>query len=171
VLLVAPQPTYEDRGTPIAVVHVLQALSELGCDTDVLTYPIGVDVPLPGVRWFRTANPLGFEHVPVGLSWRKLALDLLMLPKMASMLRKTRYDYIHAVEEAAFPAALLGRLMGIPLLYDMQSRGARIGLKAKSLSVPVGRHCSSTEPPGWYTERKRRAAAGAARDVRTGVMA
>jgi glycosyltransferase involved in cell wall biosynthesis len=121
VLLVAPQPTYEDRGTPIAVVHVLQALSELGCDTDVLTYPIGVGVPLPGVRWFRTANPLGFEHVPVGLSWRKLALDLLMLPKMASMLRKTRYDYIHAVEEAAFPAALLGRLMGIPLLYDMQS--------------------------------------------------
>jgi glycosyltransferase involved in cell wall biosynthesis len=32
-----------------------------------------------------------------------------------------RYSCIHAVEEAAFPAAVLARRHGIPLLYDMQS--------------------------------------------------
>ena len=30
MLIVAPQPFYQDRGTPIAVRHVLKALAELG---------------------------------------------------------------------------------------------------------------------------------------------
>lgn len=121
VLLVAPQPTYEDRGTPIAVVQVLRALSESGFEVDVLTYPVGEDVPLPGVRWLRVANPFRFEHVPVGLSMRKVVLDVLIAAKMVSLLRDRRYDYVHAVEEAAFIAAALGASTGTPVLYDMQS--------------------------------------------------
>jgi hypothetical protein len=39
VLFVAPQPFYEDRGTPIAVRQVLQALGQLGYAVDLLTYP------------------------------------------------------------------------------------------------------------------------------------
>jgi glycosyltransferase involved in cell wall biosynthesis len=121
VLLVAPQPTYEDRGTPIAVVQVLRALAESGCEVDVLTYPVGEDVPLPGVRWLRVANPFRFRHVPVGLSMRKVVLDVLIAAKMARLLGSRRYDYVHAVEEAAFIAAALGASTGTPVLYDMQS--------------------------------------------------
>ena len=76
ILVVAPQPFYEDRGTPIAVRQVLQALGELGRSVDLLTFPIGTDVGIPGLRIFRSANPFGFERVPIGLSFRKVILDV-----------------------------------------------------------------------------------------------
>src|SRR5215208_6963958 len=63
VLVVAPQPFYEDRGTPIAVRRLLEALSELAYNVDVLTYPVGRDLELPGVRVLRTANPFGLRRV------------------------------------------------------------------------------------------------------------
>src|SRR5262245_12832040 len=49
VLVVAPQPFYEDRGTPIAVRQVVEALSHLGRSIDVLTYPVGRSVEIPRV--------------------------------------------------------------------------------------------------------------------------
>jgi glycosyltransferase involved in cell wall biosynthesis len=121
ILVVAPQPFYEDRGTPIAVRQVLQALGELGYPVDLLTFPLGSDVAIPGMRIFRSANPLGFKSVPIGLSCRKLLLDLPLLASLRRRLASDRYWCIHAVEEAAFPAAVLARRHGIPLLYDMQS--------------------------------------------------
>jgi len=131
VLVVAPQPFYEDRGTPIAVQQVLQALAELGWPVDLLTYPIGSDIALPALRTFRSANPLGFQTVPVGLSFRKIVLDLPLAASLSARLARERYACIHAVEEAAFAAVLCGRSRGIPVLYDMQSslpeQLARIG--------------------------------------------
>jgi glycosyltransferase involved in cell wall biosynthesis len=121
VLVVAPQPFYEDRGTPIAVRQVLQALGELGRPVDLLTFPIGTDVSIPGLRMFRSANPIGIRSVPIGFSLRKLALDLPLTCALQRRLSRERYAFIHAVEEAAFPAAVLARRHGIPLLYDMQS--------------------------------------------------
>ena len=121
ILVVAPQPFYEDRGTPIAVRQVLQALSELGRTVDVLTFPIGNDVDLPGLSIFRSANPFGFRRVPIGLSLRKVILDVPLTWALRRVIVPGRYSCIHAVEEAAFPAALLARRHGIPLLYDMQS--------------------------------------------------
>jgi glycosyltransferase involved in cell wall biosynthesis len=121
ILLVSPQPFYEERGTPIAVRQVLLALGDLGYDVDLLTYPIGSTPELPGVRYVRCANPLRFESVPVGFSVRKLVLDVALVAKMAALVRRERYDAIHALEEGAFPAAVAARWLGIPLVYDMQS--------------------------------------------------
>lgn len=121
ILVLAPQPFYEDRGTPIALRHVLEALSHLGHSVDVLTYPIGRSVQLPGVRYFRSANPFRWSHVPIGLSVRKVVLDLCLIPAAWRRLQARRYRAIHAVEEAAFPAVALGRLYGVPVVYDMQS--------------------------------------------------
>jgi glycosyltransferase involved in cell wall biosynthesis len=121
ILVVAPQPFYQDRGTPIALRQVLEALSELGYQVDVLTFPVGQDLELPGLQLFRCANPLGITSVPIGLSARKLLLDLSLVAALDARLRRIRYTCIHAVEEAAFPALVLGQRQGIPLLYDMQS--------------------------------------------------
>ena len=44
VLVLAPQPFYQDRGTPIAVNMVLQALSERGAHVDLVTYHEGRDI-------------------------------------------------------------------------------------------------------------------------------
>ncbi len=136
VLVVAPQPFYEDRGTPIAVRQVLQALGELGYPVDLVTFPVGRDVPIPGLRIFRSANPLRFNNVPIGLSWRKLVLDVPLVSLLRSRLERDQYWCIHAVEEAAFPAAILARRHGIPLLYDMQSSLAEQLVRLRPFGLP-----------------------------------
>jgi glycosyltransferase involved in cell wall biosynthesis len=121
VLVVAPEPFYEDRGTPIAVCQLLRALSQLSYEVDLLTYPVGRDVEIPGVRCLRTSNPLGIRQVPIGFSLRKVMFDVLLLPELARRLATRQYACVHAVEEAAFLAVLLGRRFDVPVIYDMQS--------------------------------------------------
>lgn len=121
VLVVAPQPFYEDRGTPIAVHSVLRALMPLGWEADLATFPVGRPADLPGVTVHRAANPFRFTHVPVGLSLRKLVLDVALLRVLVTCLRARHYDAIHAVEETIFPALVVGRSFGVPVIYDMQS--------------------------------------------------
>jgi glycosyltransferase involved in cell wall biosynthesis len=121
ILLVAPQPFYENRGTPIAVLMVLRALSELGIRVDLLTYPVGETIAIPGVSYLRVANPLGFKSVPVSFSARKVLLDMLLAVKLFRLLRRNEYRFIHAVEESAFLAVALRFLHRTPILYDMAS--------------------------------------------------
>ncbi len=120
-LVVAPQPFYTDRGTPIAVRYVLEALSELGWRADLLTFPCGAEVSIPNVRIIRVANPFGFGEVPIGFSVPKLVLDGLMAVRLRSLLRQGSYDVVHGVEEGALLlAAQIGR-NGPALVYDMAS--------------------------------------------------
>ena len=121
VLVVAPQPFYEDRGTPIAVRYVVRALTELGYEVDLLTYPLGSSPRIDGVRYMRLGNPINFGHVPVGFSWKKLFLDLLLAGTLPFVLRRNTYTYIHAVEEAAYLVALYRPLHKTRVIYDMAS--------------------------------------------------
>ena len=121
VLVVAPQPFYQDRGTPIAISQVLEGLSQLGYSADLLTYPVGADFQVPGLRITRASNPFRIRHVPIGFSLKKILLDISMTVKLRRLLRDGAYTCIHAVEEAAFPAVLLGRRYRLPVIYDMQS--------------------------------------------------
>ncbi|HEU4699273.1 MAG TPA: glycosyltransferase [Gemmatimonadales bacterium] len=133
VLVVAPQPVYEDRGTPIAVRQVIEALLQLGHRVELLTYPVGQPLGLEdhaGLEVVRIANPLRIRRVPIGLSWQKLVLDAVLGIALARRLAARRYRCIHAVEEAAFLAVLLGRRTGTPVIYDMQS----------SLPEQLGKH-------------------------------
>lgn len=121
ILVVAPQPFLEDRGTPIAVNQLVEALSMLGYGVDLLTYPHGRAIRHRGVRVFRVPNRFRLRAVPIGFSFRKLILDVELTIALWHRLRAHRYRCIHAVEEAAFPALVLGRRAGIPVIYDMQS--------------------------------------------------
>jgi glycosyltransferase involved in cell wall biosynthesis len=121
VLVVAPQPFYENRGTPIALLYVLRALSELGYQVDMLTLPVGQAVEVPGLRLLRTPNPLRIRSVPVGFSTGKLVFDALLCRDLRRALARRRYVCVHAVEEAAFYATFLCHRKGVPVIYDMQS--------------------------------------------------
>ncbi|MDX1764665.1 MAG: glycosyltransferase [bacterium] len=120
-LIIAPQPFYEDRGTPIAVRQVLETLSADGRRVDLLTYAIGAKVELPGLHTIRVGKFFGIRDVPIGFSFRKLLLDMALTVRLWRLLSRNRYDCIHAVEEAAFPATFLGKRRRIPVIYDMQS--------------------------------------------------
>lgn len=121
ILVIAPEPFYTDRGTPIAVRHVIKAFIDYGAKVDLLTYPIGKDIEQPGLRIFRIPNLFNIKKVPIGFSARKLLLNLILVPSIWSRLSHESYAFIHAVEEAAFPAVLAGRRRKVPVVYDMQS--------------------------------------------------
>lgn len=119
--MLAPEPFFEPRGTPFSEYHRLKALSELGHDVDLVTYPIGRDVDIPRVRIFRGWRPPFVRRVPIGPSVRKLLLDGLMLLTVLRRALFHPYDAIHSHEEMGLPGVWLARWLGIPHLYDMHS--------------------------------------------------
>jgi len=121
VLLIAPQPFYEDRGTPIAIHHVAHALVQRGWLVDILTYAVGRDVVSPEIRIIRFGTWFRFKTVPIGLSLKKVLLDTAMPWAIWKQLGRNKYDCLHAVEEAVYPALIFGRMADIPVIYDMQS--------------------------------------------------
>jgi hypothetical protein len=57
ILMIAPEPFFEPRGTPFSEYHRIRALAELGHTVDLVTYPFGRDVAITGLRIFRSLRP------------------------------------------------------------------------------------------------------------------
>jgi glycosyltransferase involved in cell wall biosynthesis len=121
VLMISPQPFFEPRGTPISIYQRLLALSKLGHQVDLVTYPIGEDQQLPGLTILRTFTIPFIKKVPIGPSWKKLVLDFFLFFKVFWMLLSRHYDLIHSHEEGAFMGLILSFLFRRPHLYDMHS--------------------------------------------------
>jgi glycosyltransferase involved in cell wall biosynthesis len=121
ILVLAPHPFFQARGTPLAVKRVLEFLSSRGHQLDLLTFHEGEDVDIPNCRIHRIARPLWIRNIRPGFSLKKVVCDVLMFTKCLSMVRRNHYDLIHAVEESAFIAAAMQRMAGIPYVYDMDS--------------------------------------------------
>jgi Glycosyl transferase 4-like domain len=121
ILLLAPEPFYEERGTPIAVALVLRVLSERGEEVDVLTYHEGRDLHFDHVTLHRIPGLPLRGGIPPGFSWRKVVCDAFLLVKAIRMAAAKRYDLVHAVEESVFIALVLKWLFRLPYLYDMDS--------------------------------------------------
>ena len=86
VLLVTPQPFYEDRGTPIAVRLVARALSEIGFHVDLLAFRSASPSQCRTYN-HRCANPLRLGRVPIGFSWKKAVLDASLAHAFRALLR------------------------------------------------------------------------------------
>ncbi len=120
ILVLAPQPFFVERGTPIAVRMLLRALSEAGHEVCLLTLAEGRDVDLPGLEIERIRRLPGVHDVPIGFSLKKLVCDAQIALRMAVLTATRRFDVVHAVEEAVFFAAAWP-LRGARLVYDMDS--------------------------------------------------
>jgi glycosyltransferase involved in cell wall biosynthesis len=121
ILVVAPQPFYEERGTPIAVRLLVETLCNFGHDVDLLVYQQGQDIEFPRLQIVRAGRPPGIQQVPIGFSWRKLVSDVWLAATMVRLLVSRRYDVVHAVEEAVFLAAAFNLFARRRLVYDMDS--------------------------------------------------
>jgi glycosyltransferase involved in cell wall biosynthesis len=120
ILVIAPQPFYQERGTPIATRMLVEALVSAGHEVDVLTYHCGEDPHLPGVRVIRAAAVPFVRDVPIGFSLSKVLCDVALGLRLMRLTRRKRYDVLHAVEEAVF-LSLLVRVRGARIVYDMDS--------------------------------------------------
>lgn len=121
ILMVAPEPVFEPRGTPFSVIYRAKALSELGHSVDLLTYHIGRDVNIKNLKFYRIPKIPFFKKIRVGPSFGKIFLDIFLFYKTLSFMLKKRYDAVHSHEEASFWCVLLCRLFRVPHVYDMHS--------------------------------------------------
>lgn len=120
-LFLAPQPFFRDRGTPIRTLRQLEKITAMGHRVDLLCYPFGTHVEMPGLRIIRSPRAPGIRDVAIGPSMAKVPMDLLMLWRAWRLCRKERYDVIQAVEEAAFFGAILARRFGCRFVYNLDS--------------------------------------------------
>jgi glycosyltransferase involved in cell wall biosynthesis len=119
--MIAPEPFFEPRGTPFSEYHRIRALLELGHTVDLVTYPFGSDVEMPGLRIFRCLRPPGVRHIGIGPSLAKVPLDAALTLTAMRRIVAARYDAVHSHEEGSFIGVLLAGIAGVPHLYDMHS--------------------------------------------------
>ena len=119
--MIAPEPFFEPRGTPFSEFHRIRALTALGHQVDLVTYPFGQPVSLPGLRVFRSLRPPFMRGVKVGPSLAKIPLDLLLTLTAIRRAAFDRYDAIHSHEEGGVIGAVLAAALRVPHLYDMHS--------------------------------------------------
>jgi len=121
ILMIAPEPFFEPRGTPFSEYHRIRALLDLGHTVDLVTYPFGKDVDMPGLRIYRAARPPFVSHVKIGPSAAKLFLDMTLALAAFNRARLGRYDAVHSHEEGAAIGVVISAALGVPHLYDMHS--------------------------------------------------
>jgi len=121
ILMIAPEPFFEPRGTPFSEFHRIRALTALGHQVDLVTYPFGQDVAMAGLRVFRSLRPPFLHAVKIGPSLAKVPLDAFLALTAFRRAFSERYDAIHSHEEGGVIGVLLSALLRVPHLYDMHS--------------------------------------------------
>ncbi len=119
ILMIAPTSFFGDYGCHVRILEETLALQKLGHQVLIVTYPRGRN--LPNVRIERTISVPWRVDYEVGSSRHKLALDLLLVPRVFRAARRFRPDVIHAhLHEGALIGSLLARFLNVPLIFDFQ---------------------------------------------------
>src|SRR6516164_9252930 len=119
--MIAPQPFFEPRGTPFSEFHRIRALTDLGHTVDLVTYPFGQDVTMPGLRVFRSWRVPFLNRVKIGPSLAKIPMDALLTLTAIRRALSDRYDAVHSHEEGGAIGVALAALLRVPHVYDMHS--------------------------------------------------
>ena len=121
VLILAPHPFYQERGTPIAVDLLIRALTERGDDVDLLTFHEGIDHVYDRFQIYRIKPWPNVKNLRPGFTAKKVYCDIFMFFRFIGLMRKNKYDIVHAVEESVFMPLLVSKFTGTPFIYDMDS--------------------------------------------------
>jgi glycosyltransferase involved in cell wall biosynthesis len=119
--MIAPEPFFEPRGTPFSEFHRIRALIELGHQVDLVTYPFGAEVTMPGLRIFRCRRPPLLRSIAIGPSFAKLPLDCFLTLTVVARALAERYDAVHSHEEGGMIGVALAAALRVPHVYDMHS--------------------------------------------------
>ena len=144
--MIAPEPFFEPRGTPFSEFHRIRALTALGHQVDLVTYPFGQDVTMPGLRVFRCLRPPFVQRCQDRAVARQDSARCAADARPRSGARSAgRYDAIHSHEEGGLIGVVLAALLRVPHLYDMHSSlpqqltnfaFSRIAIDARACSWP-----------------------------------
>ncbi|MEM7530958.1 MAG: glycosyltransferase family 4 protein [Chloroflexota bacterium] len=144
VLMIAPTSFFADYGCHVRILEEARILRKLGHEITIATYHNGNDID--GLNIQRTLPIPWRKEYEVGSSRHKIGFDLLLGLKTLSLLfkslmqlplliqsilpqallpqplyRRRPYDVIHAhLHEGALIGLVLGKLFGIPVVFDFQ---------------------------------------------------
>lgn len=121
ILVLAPHPFYQDRGTPMDVDLLVRALSARGERVDLVTYHEGEDREYANVHHHRIRAPRWLRNIRPGFSLRKVICDVFLFFLAWRLVSRNKYDVVHAGEESVFMAMFFKRCYRIPYVYDMDS--------------------------------------------------
>ncbi len=122
ILFLAPQPFFQERGTPIAVRMAVETLGrQKEFEVTLLTYHEGFDITLEGVNHERMWAPKWLYGIRPGISIKKLIADFFFFLTALKFLLFGNFHIIHAVEESVYMALPFAWVRKIPLVYDMDS--------------------------------------------------
>jgi len=119
--MLAPEPFFQPRGTPLSEYFRIRALSDLGYSIDLVTYHLGEDVEIKNLKIYRIPAIPFIKEIKVGPSFTKVFLDFFLFFKVIGRLFREKYSLIFSHEEAAFFGVILAKIWKIPHLYDMHS--------------------------------------------------
>lgn len=119
VLMIAPTSFFADYGCHVRILEETRILQRLGHTVTVVTYRNGN--PVPGLDIRRTLPIPWRTTYEVGSSRHKIVFDALLVLKTMTLLARQRFDVIHAhLHEGALIGLVLGRLFGVPVVFDFQ---------------------------------------------------
>ena len=136
LLVLAPQPFFQNRGTPIATLKMLHVLSADGHTIDLLTYHEGSAIDVDNCTHHRIPAAPFLKNIPPGFSLRKLCCDVVMMISVLRLCLRNRYHVVHAVEESVYMAMVVKLFTGVPYIYDMDSSLPRQLVDQVPLSKP-----------------------------------
>ncbi len=119
ILVVAPTPFFADRGCHMHIAEQAYALQRKGYEVKIVTYHLGRD--LKGLDIVRTTTVPWYKKLGPGPSWHKFYVDPLLFFTAWKTARSFKPDVIHAhLHEGAVLGWMLKKILGIPLVFDMQ---------------------------------------------------
>ena len=119
ILMIAPTSFFSDYGCSVRILEEAKILQARGNELTVCTYRNGKDIP--GLTIRRTPSIPFREHYEVGSSPHKIGFDLLLFWTVLFSALRQRPNVIHAhMHEGALIGLVVGRLLGIPMVFDFQ---------------------------------------------------
>jgi len=122
--MVAACPLPYDRGTPIRIFRIAEALAQQGCDVHVFTYHLGtitaeeqkrLPFRIHRIRKIPTYN----KYTPGPSPQKLLVLDLLLYNKLNRLASRFKFDLIHAHHYEGLTLGLwMRKRHGLPVIYD-----------------------------------------------------
>ena len=144
ILVLAPQPFFQPRGTPIAVRNLVEQLAADGHRLDLLVYPEGEDVAIPNCTVHRVPKLpglAGFARVLGEEARGRRPARGQGAPDNA----EERPDVVHAVEESAFIAMFARRMYGVPTSMTWTRPSRSSSWSSSRCSRCCGRCCVRCE--------------------------
>jgi len=137
VAVVAACPFPQPRGTPIRIFRMAESLAARGHRVEVITYHLGQKLGDVSFPISRIPNIPTYGRLRPGPSYQKLLLvDPVLAIKILSVLRRRRFDLIHAHHYEGLLASLpAARLLGLPVVFDVHTL-LRSELPHYSLGLP-----------------------------------